>query len=386
MATNVPLSGTLYGAANGVAYAGGLFYVSDNGARSLHSVTPAGVVTLVGNTTNRFRNLASDGTTLFGLSPVGGGHLYEIDPTDASYPNAVPLGPSPTYRDMRSIARDPVSGILYGLTYPDYPALFRPTVLVEIDPLTGSFTNAVNLDVINLDELAFDAAGTLYGLASLDGGSLDPGELEGGTIAVINKTNGTVTAQPWATSRYRFLNQTFAYNSDDGLLYHVHPRPGDSQFVEMTTIDPVSGTVTPIATVLTNQSGRSPTGMTYDPDSGLFYVCLGDDFHSITTGGVATAINLDLAFPYDGHGMAVLPDLRLSIDVSSSGNGVNLNWDSYPNRRYGLYSRTNLTAGSWTPVAGGQSITSTPPMNVISNLPLPSVDRGYFVIGPPSDD
>lgn len=382
-ATTIPLTGAVYGKVSGLAYLSNAFYVVGNSAKTLHTVTPTGDVTLVGSLADKFQNLASDGSSLYGLARGTGSGLREIDPADGSTLSNVALGPPPYYRRMKGLARDPVSGVLYGLTYPDYPATNnnRSVQLVQVDPLSGTFTQTLTLSVINLADLAFDDAGVLYGLAANPpSGPLDPGELEGGTIATINLSNGTVTAQPWATAKNPFLDQAIAFNSDNGLLYRVYPKPNDADLILMESIDPSSGSITPIGTVLTGQTGRSPSALTYDPTAGLFYLSLSDAFYSLTTGGTATLINVDLASLHDAHGLAIEPRLTLT-SFSVDGAGATIGFTSVENREYGLYGSTNLI--DWAPVAGFENIPATAPENTETNVPLPSSTKGFYRVGAP---
>lgn len=379
-AINIPLSGATYGKVNGLAYANGLFYVVDNSAKTLHSVSPAGVVTLIGSVADRLKNLASDGTSLFALARGVGAGMREIDPATGATLNNVLTGASPRYREMKGLARNPVNGKLYGLTYPDYPAGFDPTLLVEIDPLSGSITNPVTLSIANLDELAFDSSGTLYGLAANRDGTL-PDELEGGTMATINIATGIVTAQAWATSKNRFLDQTFAFNPDDGLLYHVYSRPDENDFIDMESVNPVNGVVTPIGEILSGQTGRSASALTYDSTAGLFFLGVGRVFYTVTPTGAVTVINGGLEFPYDLAGLAIEPDLEVT-SIALDGSGATIGFKSVENREYGLYGSTNLI--DWAPVTGFENIPATAPENTETNVPLPSSTKGFYRVGTPT--
>lgn len=179
------------------------------------------------------------------------------------------------------------------------------SVLVKINPVNGSLTGAVTLSVNNLSEIAFDGDGNLYGIAGISQSPLDPGQLEGGTIASIDVITGTVTPEAWATTKGRFRDHCIAFHPEEGLFYHVHWRIRD-EMILMETVDPDSGAVTPIGALLTRFQG--PKALVYDPGLGEFFLQIENDLYRVTTAGVATPVVQGTDF-FSPAGLAIAPDL-----------------------------------------------------------------------------
>jgi len=376
--TPVPLTGTLYGRVNACAYLGGNFYVHDNGADTLHSVTPAGVVTLVGSTSADFLNLSAVGSSLYTLDA---GNVIEISTATGADVSTVAYGPTPNNARYQGIARDPTTGILYGIGPADFPYASETHQLFQLDPLTGKVSNEVPLPISNFKGITFDSSGVLYGCAA---GAQSPGptELLKGTIATINLTTGAVTPTGWATSTNdgSTVGHCAAYSSDDGLIYQVFTQ-GTS--LNLRSIDPGSGSITEIG-VVSGVTGSSTTGsMTYDPEQGHFYIGRTNSIITVTPDAVGTVLRErggdEPTFTIEG--LALIPSLK--ITGYSFAADATISFESVLNREYGLYSSTNLI--DWDPVPGFECITASPPVNTEAGIPLPSTTKGFFRLGAPAN-
>lgn len=375
--TPVPLTGTLYGRVNACAYLGGNFYVHDNGANTLHSVTPAGLVTLVGSTSDGFLNLSTIGSSLYTLD--NNERIIEINTTTAADVSTVALDPVPNNARFQSIARDPTTGILYGIGPADFPHASETHQLFQLDPLTGKVSNEVPLPISNFNEITFDSSGVLYGCAA-SAQFPGPTELLKGAIATINLSTGAVTPTGWATSSSdgSIFGHCAAYNSDDGLIYQVFTQGGA---LNLRSIDPGSGSITEIGAISGVTGSSFASSMTYDPEQGHFYIGRTNSIITVTADAVGTLLGEKGANEpsYNLDGIALIPDLK--IIGYSFGADATISFESVLNREYGLYSSTNLV--DWDPVAGFDCISATPPTNSETGVPLPSPTRGFFRLGPP---
>ena len=377
----VGLTGVSYSEADGVARLNGKFYIYSGLDNQLFSVTSGGYVERRGIIQSFFRNLFSDGEKLYGLGNRSGKHLYVFSAEFGDEESWSPIEKFVGYRQVRGLARSPVTGVLHVLAYPEYPAPQRPELLAELDPLTGDLSNPVTLSVTNLSDLAFDSAGNLYGVASNDVSPARPGELESGTIATINVSTGQVSALPWLTNRDLSKPHALAFHPLVGKLYHAVPQKyGVSGAAILETIDPADDEVTDIRLRYGLPGGRT-SALAISPRNGGLYLTIDDRLYSLRTDGTLIAYLASMS-SFAPHGLAFLPDMHLTIHGVSPA-GASLSWESQPNRRYGLYSSHDLV--SWTPVPGFTDVSSTPPRNTAAGVPLPAPESGYFRLGPPAE-
>lgn len=381
--TQVPLSGTVHGVCNGVAYMNGLFYVFEKDSKELYTVTPGGVVSLIGVLPDKVKSLASDGSTLFTAGPDSS--LKGIDTTTLSYSSSVAVtnGAPSTRFSMEALARDPTTGILYMVARRNFPGDTSLNSLYQFDPLSGKLTNEVYLSVDKLTGFTFLPDGTLYS-ASAAGATPDPGELASGIIATINLADGTVTALPWPTAAPSNSDgdQVLAYNDNDGRIYRVYRRIFDSLFeVYMEAIDPMTGTPDPIGVIdeLDNSGSPTPFDLVYDSEADLFYLSAQSvGLYSVTP--QAEAAFVVGSPPVRLYGLEIEPDLEItSFNVDGA---ASFTFPSVADREYGLYSSSDLT--NWLPVVGFDCIPATPPINTESGVPLPGPEKGFFRLGPPA--
>lgn len=160
--------------------------------------------------------------------------------------------------------------------------------LVTIDPATGVATSIGDTGR-ELEGLAFDASGTLYGVTDRTDPSTE-------RLYTLNLGDGSATEI--ATLDQAGIGEAIAYHQDNGLLYRVTETgkvtPPLYQSIEL------ANPFTSSDIALSGADFAVATAMTY-AGSGLFY--LTDNvggFYSITDGGVASFIgNLD---PLRGEG------------------------------------------------------------------------------------
>src|SRR4051794_2339064 len=109
-------------------------------------------------------------------SPPPASSLYSIDPNNGAATAVGPIGSAVT-----GLAVDPTNGTLYGVTA-DVERSGNARRLLTINPATGAGTVVGSLGTNEVEDIAFDAGGQLYGWNTV-----------GDDLAKISKTNGTVT-------------------------------------------------------------------------------------------------------------------------------------------------------------------------------------------------
>ena len=124
--------------------------------------------------------------------------------------------------------------------------------LVTIDPLTGIATFLGGTGD-RFAELAFDAAGTLYGVTGTSTDTLSPS-----TLYMLNTTDATPTLFLTLGNGLRG-GESIAYNPVDGLLYHAPVTVFES--IDLSTL-----AINPIATLpdITEWSALTYTSFTTD--------------------------------------------------------------------------------------------------------------------------
>ena len=223
---------------------------------------------------------------IFGATASGGpGQLYVIDPANGGVlQNVGPLNDSlETNYPITGLAFHPATGVLYGSTG-NNPSVTAAR-FVTIDPLTAQVTVIGSFDAgpvnssgtpATMTDLAFDAAGNLYGVGSIGGPQLYSINVATGKATVIGSTDltsttggglemiggvayGTPTASRFGT--YDLVTGAFtnitnpikpggggAYAAltadENGVLYGLNSAPGSPPPTFLVTINPADGAVT----------------------------------------------------------------------------------------------------------------------------------------------
>lgn len=265
----------------------------DNG--ELFRVTTGGVTTYIGTIPYVYSvtGLAFDAseTTLYGVSS-GTDELLDIDPADASYASLVSMTLSgETINSAQAIARDPVSGDFYVLL--DLASgSGSERELATVNTATGVATS-IGTTSQGFEELAFLSDGTLYGVT---GGSEDVPE----ALYTISTTDASAT---FIVGLGRGPgDQAFAFNSDDGLLYHGSGQTADDDQI-FESIDPAQLPATGVATdiLLSDQTPGNPTALTWWQDEGVFLRTEFSQLFRLTSEGVLTSVD---ELNHDSKGMA----------------------------------------------------------------------------------
>jgi len=235
----------------------------------------------------------ADASTLYASAASGGtGELYILNQsTGAVVQDIGPLNDATGLNyGMTGLAFNPLTGVMYGSTHNlsvakggDPATVAR---LVKINPATAQVTvigqfNAGNAGTpATMTDLAFDAAGKLYGIGSVGGPQLYSINEITGQATVIGNSGLTSTgggglaispsAKFYATptsSRFGTYNSaTGVYTNiatptkpvtggsyaglgfDAGVLYGIYSAPGSPPPTYLVTFDPVTGVATSLGT------------------------------------------------------------------------------------------------------------------------------------------
>jgi len=150
-------------------------------------------------------------------SPPPASNLFKIDPLTGAGTSVGQIG-----FPITGLATDPTTGILYAATAGVERAT-TPRVLLTIDTATGRPT-VVGTLAGEIEDLAFDAAGNLFGWNTV-----------GDTLAKINKATGAVTNGTSGAGRVTFggglafsgANALFGLlNGDDGNMWLINAQSG----------------------------------------------------------------------------------------------------------------------------------------------------------------
>jgi hypothetical protein len=225
--------------------------------------------------------------TLYGATASGGpGRLYVLDPaTGAQVQDVGPLNDAAgTNYPITGLAFHPTTGVLYGSTGNNPTA--TSARFVSINPLTAQVTVIGEFDAgptntsgveATMADLAFDAAGNLFGLGSIGGPQLYSINIATGKATVIGNSGltsttggglgispvgggafGTPTASRYGTYDLTtgvYTNITnpakpggggsyAALDFNGSVLYGLNSAPGTPPPTFLVTIDPLTGAVT----------------------------------------------------------------------------------------------------------------------------------------------
>lgn len=232
--------------------------------------------------------------TLYGATASGAaGNLYVLDPTNGSViQNVGPTNDSlATNYPITGLAVHPITGVLYGSTGNNPSA--TAALLLTIDPVTALVTviGSYNAGPTNtggtpatMTDLAFDAAGNLYGIGSIGGPQLYSINTATAQATVIGTTGltsttgggldinlsgqayGTPTASRFGT--YDLVTGAYTNIADpvkpgggayaalafdeNGVLYGLNSASGSPPPTFLVTIDPATGAVTSLGGSVTS--------------------------------------------------------------------------------------------------------------------------------------
>lgn len=232
--------------------------------------------------------------TLYGATASGAaGNLYVLDPTNGSViQNVGPTNDSlATNYPITGLAVHPITGVLYGSTGNNPSA--TAALLLTIDPVTALVTviGSYNAGPTNtggtpatMTDLAFDAAGNLYGIGSIGGPQLYSINTATAQATVIGTTGltsttgggldinlsgqayGTPTASRFGT--YDLVTGAYTNIADpvkpgggayaalafdeNGVLYGLNSASGSPPPTFLVIIDPATGAVTSLGGSVTS--------------------------------------------------------------------------------------------------------------------------------------
>ncbi|MEM7353908.1 MAG: hypothetical protein AAF657_24115 [Acidobacteriota bacterium] len=195
----------------------------------------------------------------------------------------------------RGMATDPTTGTMY--VSRAYKGSFD---LVTIDPSDGSTStigtySGAGGTMPSVRDLTFDNTGQMWGVTGMNGDLAQ-------SVLPIDKSDasvGSVLATISGSSQ-----MTIAYRPADGLLYvysfgvaTATDGPASYQF---ETIDPSDGTTTPIG-LSGSSPGSNVLAMTFDPPNNLFrFFDQSGNYWTLSPGGVQTDTGNDNATQYMG--------------------------------------------------------------------------------------
>jgi hypothetical protein len=263
-----------------------------------------GLLAMVGN---------ADAGTLYGATSSGSpGELYTLDPaTGAQLQDIGPLNDANgTNYPITGLAFHPVTHVLYGSTGNNPTA--TAALFVTVNPATALVTviGPYNAGPVNgsgtpatMADLAFDAAGNLYGIGSIGGPQLYSININTGQATVIGSTGLTSTSggglaidsggvfygTPTASRYGTYDSGTGAYTNitnpvkpggggayaaltfgAGGVLYGLNSAPGSPPPTFLVTIDPPTGAVTNLG-----QSVNAIDAIAWIPEPGTMTLLLG---------------------------------------------------------------------------------------------------------------
>ena len=241
--------------------------------------------------------IARAGTLYASRAAGSAGELYILNSsTGAVIQDIGPLNDAlATNYPITGLAFNPITGVLYGSTADSQVS--TQAELVTINPATGLVTliGAFNAGPVNtsgdpatMSDIAFDAAGNLYGVGSIGGPQLYSINTVTGQATVIGSTGltsttggglgigpaGTFYGTPTSGRFGTYNSTTGAYTNianptkplgsayaalafDGSVLYGLDLGPGPAKLTELVTIDPATGAVTNVGTSISSLDGMA---------------------------------------------------------------------------------------------------------------------------------
>jgi hypothetical protein len=226
-----------------------------------------------------FTPALGSGWTLYSIRTDGA--LLVLQPADGTVLSSQPITlAGETVLNGNGLAYEPSSGTMWGLLTLSGQV---GRELVTIDP-EGVATSIGNTGR-NFAGLAFDDAGTLYGLTGT--GTIPP--------ATLYTLDMTTAASESVLALTNLGGHAIAFHPDDGLLYHATGGALEKVDVDLSTITPVPTSGHP---------WFSAQGMTYyEGSAGLLLVANFGLYLSLTITGVADSLGTTAA----SKGLATVP-------------------------------------------------------------------------------
>ena len=149
-----------------------------------------------------------------------------------------------------ALATNPVDGRLYAMVFLDGE---DASELITLDTATGLAESIGSTEHL-FASIAFDAAGTLYGVTRLDQEGLDAGELyeietDSGEATLVAELSGDFSA-----------NHAIAFHPSDGKLYHLWGCPAAMESVDIANalaVTTISVSGVPVCGVVAISMGRN---------------------------------------------------------------------------------------------------------------------------------
>ena len=222
-------------------------------------------------------------------SPRGHRHLYSVDifsPYITTVDPSTGLDTGTRAITMTGYVVTGSNGLAVDPTSGEFYVAVKVTTggrrLATIDPRSGVTTEIGNLAQA-VAGLAFGADGTLYAVSGEGGNAPE-------TLFTVNKANSQLTV--FQTLSDDDAGEAIAFNSDDGQLY----RASGWNAPILQKINLSTNAVTSVTLSGDVVSGDEVTGLTYDPDQGLFLGTkwVGGNFayFSLTPTGVESNLNM----------------------------------------------------------------------------------------------
>jgi outer membrane protein assembly factor BamB len=235
---------------------------------------------------------------LYSLSPDDN-QLRTLDPTTASTLAGVPITlPGVTVGGGTALARHPHTNALWAVLR----LASEERVLVTLDPHTGEATRIGPVAEL-FAGLAFDAAGTLYGVTG-------KGSPTAATLFTLSLTAATAMAVLPLGRGDR--GEALGFNAADGLLYHAAGRVEQIfESIDLVTFTPTS---IPLATAGGGPGFLSPQGIAIEADGALVV----GDFDAVFRVNPSTGERTIITDPSMGSGPSLSNFRRLAVTASGA--------------------------------------------------------------------
>lgn len=226
--------------------------------------------------------------------------LRIVDGASAATLSSLPITlPGETVQGANGLARHPASGVLYALLKLQGQASRE---LVTLDPASGAATSIGDTGKA-LAGLAFDAAGTLYGINGDQQFHPNPQQPE--TLFTLSLADAQ--ASHFLTLGNGDDGETIAYRPDDGLLYHASGTHLDQIF---ETIDLQTHAVSDIP--LGGDSYTEAGALAWAGGASFFLADIADDGESggslFALGADGSALQIGVLDVLQPKGLVVVPE------------------------------------------------------------------------------